>query len=200
MKEFWNQRYSEATYAYGTEPNDFLASADLSSFSGKVLCIAEGEGRNAVYLAGLGFDVTATDQSEEGLKKAAALAAQKNVNLHTVCCDILDFDFGTQQWDGIVSIFGHLPAAVRNVVHNHIKTAIKPGGFLLMEAYDTAQLKYESGGPKDPDMLFDLEDLDADFSDAFEWMHLTQLQREVSEGGYHTGMASVVQAFGIKNP
>ena len=116
----WDQRYSSETYAYGTEPNDFLVSVFDKLPAGKVLCIGEGEGRNAVWLARHGREVTAMDSSEVGLHKANMLAIKHGVNITTVYADLADFDIGMQCWDAIVSIFCHLPPELRHTVYRAV--------------------------------------------------------------------------------
>ncbi len=129
MKEFWNQRYSEAGFAYGTVANDFLREQTSRFASGaKIICIAEGEGRNALFLAAQGFEVTAMDMSEVGMQKAQDRAKEQRLKLTTIVEDLESFDLGENQWDGIVSIFGHLPATLRMNFHIKIIQALKPGG------------------------------------------------------------------------
>ena len=113
----WNQRYSSKTYAYGTKANDFLVSMYDRLPTGKILCLAEGEGRNAVWLAQQGNEVTAVDTSDIGLQKARKLAKARDVEVTTVHADLADYDIGTQQWDAIISISCHLPPDIRQDVH-----------------------------------------------------------------------------------
>lgn len=193
----WDDRYSSADYAYGKEPNDFLAQHYKKISGKKVLCLAEGEGRNAVFLASLGYEVTAVDLSAVGLKKAQQLATEKQVNITCIHADLGSFQLGEEQWDGIVSIFCHLPKAARTRLHHQIAGALKRGGVFLLEAYNPRQLGFGTGGPQDADMLVSVEDLTNELSGlAFE--HLQELEREVVEGSYHTGPASVVQAIAFK--
>ncbi|RMG18562.1 MAG: class I SAM-dependent methyltransferase [Bacteroidetes bacterium] len=194
----WNERYRQQAYVYGKKPNDFLASLDLSAFSGKVLCLAEGEGRNAVYLAGLGFEVTAIDLAEEGLKKARALAREKGVHIHTLQADLSTWAFPANAYDGIVSIFGHFPPEIRTRVHRGALKALKSGGFWVQEAYHPSQLQFKTGGPPRKELLYSLQDLLDDFQGQLELHIAREIQREVIEGAYHTGMAAVVQLFGQK--
>lgn len=199
MKQFWDVRYSEEKYAYGTEPNDFLATIPLGEFSGHVLCLAEGQGRNAVYLAGLGFEVVAMDQSEMGLQRAKELATDKNVTIQTICANLEEFDLGNNKWDGIVTIFGHLPSELRKKVHSSITNALKPNGFFILEGYNKNQLGKNTGGPQDAEMLYDLDEIISEIGPAIKWKWMQNTERMVMEGHYHTGIASVVQLFGIKS-
>jgi len=137
---FWDERYSEDGFAYGTKPNDFLVQqcdAYLSS-SSKILSLAEGEGRNAVYLAQQGHDVTGVDSSKIGLDKAQKLAKERGVAIHTDVADLKEYDIGEDKWDAVVSIFCHMPPPMRKDVHSKIVRGLKPGGILLLEAYTQA--------------------------------------------------------------
>jgi SAM-dependent methyltransferase len=136
----WDQRYSSDTYVYGTEPNGFLVTAAARLPPGKVLCLGEGEGRNAVWLAAQGHEVTAVDASGVGLRKAQRLAAERGVTIATVHADLAAFDIEPGTWDGIVSIFCHLPPALRADVHRRCVAGLRPGGVLLLEAYTPRQL------------------------------------------------------------
>lgn len=136
----WNERYSAPEYAYGTKPNDFLVSVASKIPPGRVLCLAEGEGRNAVYLASLGYEVVAVDQSSVGLAKAEQLAAQRHVKIQTITANLADFMVEPKSWQGIVSIFCHLPSALRRQVHRAAVAGIKQEGVFVLEAYAPRQL------------------------------------------------------------
>ena len=193
----WDERFNTPDYAYGTEPNDFLAANYQAIPPGKVVSLAEGEGRNAVFLASRGYQVTAVDSSSVGLAKAERLAQERGVELATVVADLATYDLGENQWDGIVSIFFPLPSAVRQQMHHRIVRALKPGGVYLVEAYTPEQLKHGTGGGPSADNKLTKEMLEADLADlTFE--HLVELEREVVEGTYHTGTAAVVQAVARK--
>ena len=190
----WNERYSAPDYIYGTEPNDFLHEhAGTLPPGSRLLCLAEGEGRNAVFLAQQGHTVTAVDLSEVGLAKAAALATARGVQIDCIHADLADFDLGQQQWDGIISIFCHLPSAVRQPLYARLAAALRPGGVLLLESYTPRQLAFGTGGPKDADMLIDVDTLRRELP-GLQFSLLRELEREVVEGSFHTGMAAVVQA------
>lgn len=144
----WDQRYGEAGFAYGTEPNAFLAEQAPKHFGpgDKILSLAEGEGRNAVYLAGLGADVTGVDGSAVGLAKAEALAAERGLRIRTVHSDLGDFDLGGSAWDGIISIWAHVPLELRRRLHRGVVKALKPGGVFLLEMYHPDQVALGTGG------------------------------------------------------
>lgn len=193
MTADWDARYAETGWAFGTEPNDFLREhAHALPANGRVLCLAEGEGRNAVWLAQQGHRVTGMDSAGVGLAKAHALAAERGVTIETVVADLATYDLGTDAWDGIVSIFAHVPLEVRRRVHAALPRALKPGGVLLLEAYRPEQLQQGTGGPPDDARMLDRARL-RDELGALEWTLAREVEREVIEGRYHTGRAHTVQ-------
>jgi SAM-dependent methyltransferase len=193
----WDERYAQPGFAYGTEPNEFLASAAGRIPAGPVLSLGEGEGRNATYLASLGHPVVAVDQSDVGLAKARGLARDRGVQIETVCADLGAFPSEPGAWSGIVSIFCHLPRGVRIPLYAAAVRGLMPGGVLLLEAYTPKQLDRNTGGPKDPDMLASLVELTEELA-GLEFVHAQELDREVREGAYHTGVASVVQIIAVR--
>lgn len=199
MRTVWEERYSEEGYLYGVNPNDFLASIDLHNFSGRVLCLAEGQGRNAVYLAKKGFDVTAVDFSEAAMKTTAALALKENVLLNTAVADLTIYPIEKESYDGIIAIFAHFNSDVRKQIHLKAIAGLKKGGFFILEAYSKNQLKYNTGGPKNIDLLYSLDDILSDFGQDLSLFIFHEMEREVIEGKLHHGKASVIQVFGIKN-
>lgn len=190
---FWNDRYGGDRYFYGTTPNDFLASVAAQIPAGPVLCLAEGEGRNAVFLATRGHAVTAVDQSDAGLAKARALAQARGVPLTTVAADLTDFAIAPQAWSGIVAIFMHLPPELRRSVLARAAAGLRPGGVFVMEAYTPAQIHRTTGGPRDVALLPTLAALRAELGEPFEWLVAREIERDVHEGGGHTGASDVVQ-------
>jgi len=189
----WNERYSSASYYYGTEPNDFLREqAHVIPQGGKVLCLGEGEGRNAVFLAGRGYDVVALDQSPVGLEKAQRLAIAKSVRIQTLVANLDGYRFDAGRWDGIVSIWCHLPSAMRSAIHRQIIVGLQPGGVFLLEAYTPGQIRHGTGGPKDVDLLPSLTELRRDL-DGLELLLGQEHERMVLEGAGHTGLSAVVQ-------
>jgi SAM-dependent methyltransferase len=189
----WDARYAEPGWAFGTDPNDFLREqAHRLEPGGRVLCLAEGEGRNAVWLAERGHDVTAVDLARVGLEKAKRLAAERGVKIATVAADLAEFEFGEAAWDGIVSIFAHVPPAVRLRVHAQVLRALKPGGLLLLEAYRPRQLERGTGGPPDDARMLDLDRLRPELG-TLEWLLAREVERDVRAGRYPTGRASTVQ-------
>lgn len=192
----WNERYSAEEYIYGTEPNAFLAE-HAGMLVGPVLSLAEGEGRNAVFLASLSLDVLGVDSSEVGLAKARKLAESRGVTIRTKVVDLAQYEPPANAFGGVVSIFAHLPSSIRARLYPLVERSLKPGGMILLEAYSKEQIKRNTGGPKDVDMLMSCADLERAFPDC-EVILLQQMEREVLEGAYHTGVASVVQFLGRK--
>lgn len=191
---FWDQRYGNAgdDYVFGTTPNDFLASVADRIPAGPVLCLAEGEGRNAVFLAKRGHAVTALDQSATGLAKAAALAARSGVGLATVVADLAEYTIPPGAWAGIVAIFMHLPPDLRARVLTQAAAGLQPGGVFIMESYTPAQLAFGTGGPRDAVLLPTLAGL-RPLLPGLTLEHAQELERDVHEGGGHTGRSAVVQ-------
>jgi hypothetical protein len=192
----WDERYSVDEYVYGTEPNGFLAD-HAEMLSGPVLSLAEGEGRNAVFLASLGLAVHAVDGSDVGLKKARKLATTKGVEIQTEVADLAAFEPEAGRYGAVISISAHLPSVIRTRLYPLVESCLLPGGIILLEAYSEAQIERDTGGPKDLDMLMSIEKIEREFPNC-EPVLLQEIEREVREGSYHTGMASVVQYIGRK--
>lgn len=197
MKDFWNSRYAETDFAYGAEPNEFLKEYLDFLPKGKILFPAEGEGRNAVFVAQNNREVCAFDMSEEGKKKALDLAEIKKVSLDYEVCSAMEIPYKTDSFDGLVLIFAHFPKSIRKEVHQKLLTLVKPGGKILFEAFSKEQLKYSSGGPKDVEMLFSPEEI----KEEFPGVVFEQLEKKVivlNEGKYHQGEGSVIRFLGTK--
>lgn len=190
----WDERYAGSDYLYGTEPNAFLrAQVETLPNGGQILCLAEGEGRNAVFLAAQGHRVTGVDGSSIGLAKAQQLAAERGVHLETIVADLGQWDLGHERWHGIVSIWAHLPEPLRRDLHPRIGRALRPGGVLLVEHYHPNQVDYGTGGPPDPTFMLTLLELDQTFG-SWERLHGFEGERHVDEGGGHCGKSFVTQA------
>jgi len=193
---FWNERYSTSGYLYGTEPNSFLAEhSDL--LRGPVLSLSEGEGRNAVFLAARGLEVLGVDISKVALEKAHQLAKSRGVEIKTLVTDLATFEPEVNHYGAVISISAHLPSAVRNRLYPLIERSLRPNGIMLLESYSENQLLRDTGGPKDRDMLMTVAKIRREFPD-LEPILLREVERYVSEGEGHTGMASVVQFIGRK--
>jgi SAM-dependent methyltransferase len=192
--KMWDERYSTEDYAYGTEPNKFLEANFFQIPQGNVLSLAEGEGRNAVFLAKKGYAVTAVDGSSVGLNKARKLAEENGVTIETVHTDLADYDIGESKWDGIISIFNPLPSSLRKQLYRQVAAALKPGGVFLLEAYTPEQIRHSTGGGSSVDTMQTERSLRAELP-SLRFTHLVELEREVLEGAYHTGVGAVVQAI-----
>jgi 2-polyprenyl-3-methyl-5-hydroxy-6-metoxy-1,4-benzoquinol methylase len=190
----WDETYATDTYVYGEQANQFLQDHAHHLPKGKVICLAEGEGRNAVFLAKMGYSVTAVDLSKVGLEKAQKLAEKHHVKIDFIHGDLSTFELGKCQWDAVVSIFCHLPESVRQSLHSRIITSLKPNGVYLVEGYTPEQLRYHTGGPSKSDMMLSKAILTSELS-ALDFIHLQELERKVIEGTKHTGLAHVVQAI-----
>lgn len=194
----WNEKFSGDEYSYGTEPNDFLRSvADKIKANGEVLSLCEGEGRNGVFLAQQGFKVLGVDGSNVGLEKAKQLAEKHGVKIETQVADLADYEIETGKWDAIVMIFGHLPKDLRKTVNTKIVQGLKKGGVFILEGYSPKQLQYNTGGPKDISMLYDLEEVRSELA-GLDFEIEQEIEREIIEGKGHTGNGFVVQILGRK--
>lgn len=199
---FWDARYAEPELAYGDAPNDVLASvAGRLPPQSRIVCLAEGQGRNAVWLAERGHRVLAVDQSAVGLARAQSLASARGVPIDTEVADLADFDLGEGAWDAVVSVFAHTPADVRRRLHRRVVAALRPGGALVLEAYTPEQAARDTGGPSG-DAAREVCMTEAGLRtelDGLRFEILRETEREVREGEYHTGAAAVVQALAWKD-
>lgn len=192
VQKQWDARFGGEGFAYGVEPNGLLVeSVGHLPAGGHVVSLGEGEGRNAVFLAGRGFRVTAIDGSEVGLAKARGLAAERGVAIETVHGDLTTL--ALPEADAFVSVFCHLPSAERRALHARAWARLRKGGVFVIVAYRPEQIAFGTGGPKDRDMLPSLADLRGDFEGG-EVVVGEELEREVVEGRLHTGRAAVVHA------
>jgi SAM-dependent methyltransferase len=195
----WDRRFSEPGFAYGTEANDFLAASAERYLppNGEILCLAEGEGRNAVFLARLGFRVTGVDRSAVGLGKARLLAEQRGVAIQTILADLEDFDLGVERWDGIISIWCHTPLSLRVRLHRSVVAALRPGGVFLLEGYTPYQLEHKTGGPSMVELMMTLAAVREELA-GLDFLVAEETLREVHEGKYHHGLSAVLQVVARK--
>lgn len=197
MKEFWDARYSAAEFAYGEEPNRFFSETISRMKPGRMLLPAEGEGRNAVQAARLGWSVAAFDFSESARNKALALTRRYQVEIDYQIASYASFNGEPSSFDAVGLIFAHALPLPRETFHRYIETLLKPGGSVILEAFSPDQLNFDSGGPKDESMLYTEEVLRSDFA----WLNIETLNREIvvlDEGVFHRGEASVVRMVGTK--
>jgi SAM-dependent methyltransferase len=193
----WDERFSEPGWAYGTEPNEFLVSVADRIPPGRVLCLAEGEGRNAVFLAGRGHEVCAVDASRVGLAKAQALANQRGVRVETILTDLAEFDIEPGGFTGIVSIFCHLPPVQRAALHERCLRGLAPDGAFVLEGFTPRQLELGTGGPRSRELLMDLATIRQELP-GLRYEVARELERSLDEGRYHRGTAAVVQVLAVK--
>lgn len=191
----WDKRFSSEEYVYGREPNEFLRNRYSAIPKGDVLCLAEGEGRNAVFLAKMGYNVTAVDISAEGIKKTVELANESSVEVNTIVADLKDFDLGEHKWDGVVSIFAHVPLEIRKSLHRRVVNSLRDKGVFLSEMYRPYQLNYGTGGPPVEELLVSAEQFTEE-CEGLEFELLEEVDREIIEGSLHTGMGAVTQLIG----
>ncbi|HES77281.1 MAG TPA: class I SAM-dependent methyltransferase [bacterium] len=193
QQEFWNQRYAESDYAYGDAPNAFVQGQIWRlSEAGRVLLPGDGQGRNSVWLAQQGFDVTCVDWSETGRARALELAARHSVSIEPVLADLTAWLWPESTFDAVVAVHLHLMPDARQQVHRAMLQALKPGGQILLEAFDQEQAGLNSGGPRNLAMLYSAEMLAEDFAEA-EILMLERAQVVLDEGLYHQGVAEVVR-------
>ncbi len=202
MKEFWDERYAEEGYVYGESPNKFFKDQLDQLDAGKILLPADGEGRNGVYAAENGWEVSAFDISHTGKKKADQLANQKGVAIDYKVGPLEDQDYEKNLFDVIALVFAHFPAALKSDYHKKFVELLKPGGIVIFEAFSKDHLDYSSknpkvGGPKNVDILYDVDELEKYFS-TLEKHKLIQTEVALSEGEYHQGTGSVVRFVGRK--
>ena len=191
--DFWNSRFSEPGYAYGTEPNAFLVSQKHYLMPGlNALAVGDGEGRNGVWLAQQGLDVLSVDGSKVGLRKARELARSRGVSIRTELADLTKWKWPENEFDIVVAIFIHFPPEHRARMHEKMLRALKPGGVLIMEAFTPEQLEYKTGGPPVREMLYTVEMVRDEFSKG-EILLLQQMLTDLHEGPHHRGTASVVR-------
>jgi len=198
----WNQRYGQEEFAYGTAPNDFFKEQLEKLQSGKILLPAEGEGRNAVYAAKLGWEVFAFDQSHAGRTKAIELANEKNVSIQYIIGEMSEIDFETEQFDVLGLIFAHFPPHLQTMYHRQLDGYLKKGGTLILEGFSTRNMKFQVGkenpsGPRDINMLFSTGQMERDFSN-YKILELNEEVVELNEGVYHQGESSVIRFVGKK--
>lgn len=201
-KDRWNERFSNEEYMYGVEPNIFLKEQLEKIQIGSILFPAEGEGRNAVFAAKLGWNVSAFDISIEGKNKALRLAKMNNVTIDYQIGELDSLDYKAYQFDAIAFIYAHFPAAVKSHYHKTIDNYLRKGGYIIFEAFSKNHLAYNSknekiGGPKDLESLFSIDEIKSDFQN-YEIIELTEKVIELNEGLLHIGKGSVIRFIGRK--
>jgi tellurite resistance protein tehB len=201
-QDFWNSRYQADDYVYGKAPNAFFRSQLDRLTVGNILLPAEGEGRNAVYAATQGWQVTAFDMSREGKRKADALAAERGVSLHYRVGTLDELDFPREAFDTLALVFAHFPAGQRHTLHRALLGLLKPGGTVILEGFSKNPLPLSRknpalGGPGDEAMLFSLDEIRTDFTGC-DILLLEETLTELREGQFHNGQSSVIRFVGRK--
>ena len=196
-KDFWNKRYLEEHFAYGINPNEFYKSQIEKLNPGKALFLGEGEGRNSVYAATLGWEVEAVDFSTSAKEKALKLAKEKNVAINYTIADLNSYQFKKDYYDLVVMIFLHLPKELNKKVFTESILSLRSGGKLLVETFNKKQINNSSGGPKDPQLLFSEEELKS-LTLGLKVKILESKTIELNEGMYHKGKADVISFLGKK--
>lgn len=200
--DFWNERFGSAEYIYGKEPNAYLKTSLKNLTPGKILFPAEGEGRNAVYAAGIGWETHAFDPSVSGQKKALQLAEWNKVKIDYHLADVEEVEYPAENFDAIVLIYAHFHKDLRREYHRKLSQYLKKGGYIILEAFSTLHQKNQknnprAGGPKSLDMLYSLEEIKQDFP-SFSFLESLETAVELKEGNYHLGQAHVVRILAQK--
>ncbi len=200
--ERWNERYSNDEFAYGELPNNYLKEQLQKLAPGTILFPAEGEGRNAVFAAKLGWKVAAFDISNEGKNKAIKLAEKNKVAIDYQVGELQTLNFKPGQFDAIALIYAHFPASIKSLYHKTFDSYLKKGGVIIFEAFSKKHIEYVTanekvGGPKDIESLFSIEEIQSDFPN-YEIIELAEKEIELSEGIFHNGKGSVIRFVGIK--
>ena len=200
--ERWNDRYRKDEFAYGEQPNNYLKEQLEKLAVGTILFPAEGEGRNAVFAAKLGWTVSAFDISVEGKKKALRLAAINEVTIDYQVGELQALNYKTEQFDAIALIYAHFPADIKASYHRTLDKYLRKNGIVIFEAFSKRHIDYISknekvGGPKDIAMLFSIDELKSDFAN-YEIVELAETEIELSEGLFHNGKGSVIRFVGRK--
>lgn len=198
----WDDRYKSEEFAYGEEPNNYFKEQIEKLNPGTILFPAEGEGRNAVFAAKLGWKAAAFDISEEGKNKAIQLAENNNVSIDYQVGELETLDFHENQFDAIALIYAHFPAEIKSQIHKQLDALLSKNGIIIFEAFSKKHLEYlavndKVGGPKDIESLFSTEEIKADFPN-YEIIELEEKEIELNEGLFHNGTGSVIRFIGRK--
>lgn len=198
----WDDRYKSEEFAYGEDPNNYFKEQIEKLKTGTILFPAEGEGRNAVFAAKLGWKVSAFDISEEGKNKALKLAEANNVTIDYQVGVLETLNYKAEQFDAIALIYAHFPAEIKSSIHKTLETYLRKGGIIIFEAFSKKHLEYlaindKVGGPKDIESLFSIEEIQADFPN-YEIIELEEKEIELNEGLFHNGKGSVIRFVGRK--
>jgi len=192
MKDFWNERYDGEQFVYGLTPNTFFKQFIDTHNSGTILLPADGEGRNSIYAAKKGWQVDAFDFSEEAKKKALNLADQEGIKINYYISDFESVELPDSHYDVVALIYAHMPSNIRQSIHRKLSDSLKSGGYIIMEAFAKDQINRSSGGPKNRDMLYSVEDIKKDF-ETLDIQQLEQTTVKLDEGKHHQGEGEVIR-------
>lgn len=188
---FWNNKFSKVDYFYGTKPNEFLASKlELIKDKKTLLCLGEGEGRNALFFAQNGLEVSAIDASDVGLAKLESKSKEENLDIKTIFMDLNHWEANIK-YDVIAASYLHMYKNEREELFKKIEDSLNSGGYFIAEFFSTKQLTYNSGGPKDLDLLYKIEDFQNHFNLCEK--NITEEIVHLSEGIGHQGEACVIR-------
>jgi 2-polyprenyl-3-methyl-5-hydroxy-6-metoxy-1,4-benzoquinol methylase len=198
----WNERFGREEFAYGEEPNNYLKEQLVKLPPGNILFPAEGEGRNAVFAARLGWAASAFDISLEGKKKALKLAEANGVKLEYQLGELESLHYDSEQFDVIALIYAHFPPEIKSLYHKTLDKYLRCGGLIIFEAFSKKHIDYIKkneavGGPKDKEMLFSVEEIKSDFAN-YEILEMSEMEIELNEGVFHNGIGSVIRFVGRK--
>lgn len=202
MNNFWDERFANNKSVYGEEPNQFFKEQLSKLEAGTLLLPAEGEGRNAIFAAKTGWEVSAFDSSKVGRENALKRAQIENVAIDYKLQDILEFDYSENMFDAIGLVFAHFPSIIRAKFHQKLISSLRVGGYIILEGFSKNHLQFSeknpsAGGPKNIDMLFDSESILEDFS-SLKTILIEEKIIHLSEGEFHHGESYVVRYVGQK--
>lgn len=198
----WNERYNKEEFAFGEQPNEYLKEQLEKLKIGTILFPAEGEGRNAVFAAKLGWNVSAFDISIEGKKKTFRLAEANQVKIDYQVGELQTLDYHSEQFDAIALIYAHFPAEIKSYYHKTLSQYLRKDGLVILEAFSKKHIHYvlkneKVGGPRELEMLFSIDEIKSDFEN-YEIIELEEKEIELKEGLFHNGNGSVIRFVGRK--
>lgn len=195
--KMWDERYSQYDFVYGKNPNQYFKSVIDKLEPGKLFMPGDGDGRNSIYAAKQNWKVTSVDFSSVAVDKAKQIAEQENVNLEIINADLSNYDYPQNYFDAVGVVFLHMQSPEKEVIHSSIANSIKPGGAIILEVFSNNQLQHGSGGPRNKNALYSLEEIGEYYKD-FDLIELDEKIIELNESQHHQGQASVVRLYGIK--
>ena len=193
---FWNDRYSAEDYAYGKGPNLFFKEQIDKLTPGKILLLGEGEGRNAVYAAKIGWKVTAVDFSEQAKTKALALAKENNVSIEYIVSNLGEYKFPINEFDNVSLVYIHVPSDIREKILSSVILSLKKGGTVIAEVFNKKQIENNTGGPKEIDNLYSLDDFKKHLGNLRTEI-FSEFTIELTEGKFHNGKSDIIRFVGF---